>query len=121
MKILNFFSLDYSLGKLIPQTLLNFNLLDSYEQALADLGYDLHEVMQQEPRVCYGDAFSNQNVSELESLVSVEIPCWAYGIKYKYKQTSEQKSKLKIIESNMWEIKRSDVKYKVQFGGRVIK
>lgn len=42
--------------------------------------------MQFEPRVCYGDPFANQNVSELESLVSIEIPCWAYGIKYKFYQ-----------------------------------
>lgn len=62
----------------------------------------------------------------LDSLATMNIPCWAYGLRYEYGMFNcsfnEQGEIMEVPQywlekGNPWEIERSEVKYKIKMGG----
>jgi len=61
----------------------------------------------------------------LDSLATLEIPAWGYGIRYDYgifKQVIKDCRQVEVPDywlkqGNPWEIERPDVTYPIRFGG----
>lgn len=128
-KRLYYLSIEFLLGRLLQNALLNLDLEDKYKEALGELGFKLEEVYEQE----YDPALGNGGLGRLaacylDSLTTMNYPGWGYGIRYDYgifRQGIENFQQKEypdywLIKGNPWEIQRLDVKYKVHFYGHLV-
>jgi len=102
-------------------------LEEKFKEALLDIGYKLEELYEEETDAALGNGgLGRLAACFLDSLATLEIPAWGYGIRYDYgifKQVIDKDGKQVEIpdywlqHGNPWEIERPDVTYRVRFGG----
>lgn len=95
-----------------------------------DLGYDMEELYEQETDAALGNGgLGRLAACFLDSLATLEIPAWGYGIRYDYgifKQKIIEGYQVEIPDfwlnnGNPWEIERQDVTYEIRFYGKIDK
>jgi starch phosphorylase len=123
------FSPQFSLGKRIRAVLVNLCLEDAYREALADIGIKIEEIYDFEVE----EASTKKGqwaTSLIESLATLELPSWGYGIRLNYShytaeqkegETSTQRTRFGVNAGNPWEIKRADITQPIRFGGKLKK
>ncbi|MFL5143567.1 MAG: glycogen/starch/alpha-glucan phosphorylase [Microvirga sp.] len=123
-----YFSLEFLIGRLLFEALGNLDLLDTAREALAELGVDLDRVRETEPDAALGNGgLGRLAACFMESLASLEVPAYGYGIRYDYglfRQTVVDGRQHELPEDwlaggNPWEFERPEVVYPIRFGGSV--
>lgn len=119
--------MEYQLERLLKSQLMNNDLEGAYRDALKDIGYDLEDVYEEEVEFNLGSGLCGRIVGEyLDSLATLNIPSWAYGLRYEYgmfqQEIGDQGEVIEIPnywleKGNPWEIERAEIMYKVQLGG----
>lgn len=126
VKRVYYLSLEFLLGRLMQNTLNNIGMEDKYREALLDIGYNMEELYEQEVDPALGNGgLGRLAACFLDSLASLEIPAWGYGIRYDYgifKQIIKNGYQCEIPDfwlsgGNPWEIERPDVTYSIRFYG----
>ena len=121
-----YLSMEFLQGRALTNALGNLELTEEYAAALRKLGYELEDVVAAESDMALGNGGLGRLAScFLDSIASLELPGWGYGLRYKYglfrqavdgiDQTESPESWLD--RSNVWEVPRYDVSYPVRFGG----
>jgi len=60
-------------------------LEDKFKEALMEMGFDLEELFDQENDAALGNGgLGRLAACFLDSLATLEIPAWGYGIRYDY-------------------------------------
>lgn len=123
-----YFSMEFLLGRLLGNNLLNLGLQEICEEGLKDLGIDLAELESQEPDAGLGNGgLGRLAACFLDSMASLGLPGHGCGIRYKY-GLFEQKvvdgyqvelPEYWLKEGNVWEIRKSEKAVEVRFGGQV--
>jgi len=125
-----YFSLEYLPGRALKNALINLDLEDNYKKALEGLGQDLEKLYEQEQDPGIGNGGLGRLAScFLDSCASHEYPVWGYGIRYNYgifKQKIINNAQCEVpdywlMEGYPWEIRRSDIKHRIRFYGKVRK
>lgn len=121
------FSMEYSLERVLKTHLLNNDLEEAYRDALQDIGYNLDQLYEEEVEFNLGSGLCGRIAGEyLDSLATLNIPAWAYGLRYDYGLFSQNIAESgQIVElpqywlekGNPWEIERSEIVYQVHMGG----
>jgi starch phosphorylase len=63
----------------------NSDLEDKFKEALMEMGFDLEELFDQENDAALGNGgLGRLAACFLDSLATLEIPAWGYGIRYDY-------------------------------------
>lgn len=110
--------------------LVNVDIEPNYKDALMDIGYKLEDLYEQEQDPALGNGgLGRLAACFLDSLATLEIPAWGYGIRYDYgifKQGIIDGYQVEspdywLSRGNPWEIERADVTYQVRFYGHVKK
>jgi starch phosphorylase len=123
-----YLSMEFLIGRLLTDALANLDLTHAARQALADLGQNLDEVIAEEPDAALGNGgLGRLAACFLDSMSSLEIPAYGYGIRYEhglFRQTLQDGWQLEepedwLIGGHPWEFERSEVRYRIGFGGRV--
>lgn len=124
-----YFSMEFLLGRLLGDALLNLGIRDICKEALAELGIDLEELENLEHDQGLGNGgLGRLAACFLDSMASLNIAGHGCGIRYKY-GFFEQKiidgvqvevSDNWLRDGNVWEKKKSDKKEIVKFGGNII-
>jgi glycogen phosphorylase len=123
-----YFSLEFLIGRLLFEALGNLGLVDTPREALAGLGVDLDRVREIEPDAALGNGgLGRLAACFMESLASLEVPAYGYGIRYDYglfRQTLAEGWQHELPEDwlsggNPWEFERPEVVYPIRFGGSV--
>ncbi|MDY6013030.1 glycogen/starch/alpha-glucan phosphorylase [Clostridium sp.] len=124
-----YFSMEFLLGRLLGDALLNLGIRDVCKEALAELGIDLEELENLEHDQGLGNGgLGRLAACFLDSMASLNIAGHGCGIRYKY-GFFEQKiidgvqvevSDNWLRDGNVWEKKKSDKKEIVKFGGNII-
>ena len=108
--------------------LVNIDMEDKYKAALMDIGYDLENIYEEEVDAALGNGgLGRLAACFLDSMATLELPAWGYGIRYDYgifKQVIRDGKQIEIPDfwlknGNPWEIERTDVVYPIRFYGRV--
>jgi glycogen phosphorylase len=126
-RVVAYLSAEFLPGPHLGSHLLSLGITSQTRQALAELGYDLDELLSQEEEPGLGNGGLGRLAScFLDSLASLEIPAVGYGIRYEFgifDQTIESGWQVEITDKwlrfgNPWEINRPEIAYDVNFGGR---
>ncbi len=123
-----YFSIEFLLGRLLGNNLVNLGLEKLCEDALAELGESLKEIKSAEPDAGLGNGgLGRLAACFLDSMASQGIPGHGCGIRYKY-GLFEQKiingyqvelPENWLREGNVWEIRKPDKAVEVRFGGHI--
>ena len=125
-----YLSMEFLIGRSFSNAMLALGLRDRIRQALVDFGVDMDQVIELEPDAALGNGgLGRLAACFLDSMATLNVPGFGYGIRYDYgmfRQTINAGQQLEIPDywlqhGNPWEFPRSEVTYRVQFGGRVVK
>ena len=124
----SYLSLEFLMGRLLRNALLNLDITGETVEALERLGVDLEEIHQQEHDAGLGNGgLGRLAACFLDSCATLGLPVRGYGIRYGYgmfrqrmengRQVEEPDSWLR--EGYPWEIERIERARTIKFGGRV--
>jgi glycogen phosphorylase len=123
-----YFSLEFLIGRLLRDALSNLELTGAFDQALKKLGVDLNLTEALEPDAALGNGgLGRLAACFMESMASIGIPAYGYGIRYKhglFRQLIKDGWQIETPEDwlengNPWEFPRREAAYKIGFGGTV--
>jgi starch phosphorylase len=126
-RVVAYLSAEFLPGPHLANNLLNLDIVEPTRQALAELGIDLDEVLEQEEEPGLGNGGLGRLAScYLDSLASLEVPAVGYGIRYEFgifDQAIKDGWQVEITDKwlrfgNPWELPRPEIAYEVKFGGR---
>ena len=84
-KSLYYLSMEFLVGRLLGNNLINLGLLEVCREALTHLGVDLEEVRAMEPDAALGNGgLGRLAACFLDSLATLGMPGFGYGINYEY-------------------------------------
>jgi starch phosphorylase len=70
---------------MMQNALVNIDLEEKYKEALMDIGFGIEELYEQETDAGLGNGgLGRLAACFLDSLATLEIPAWGYGIRYDY-------------------------------------
>ena len=116
------------MGRALGNNLINLTYYDSVKEALAELGFDLNFIEDQEPDAALGNGgLGRLAACFLDSLATLGYPAYGCGIRYKYgmfKQGIKDGYQVELPDDwlrdgNPFEVKRSEYAVEVKFGGYV--
>lgn len=123
-----YFSIEFLLGKLLVNNLINLGLRDVCKEALSELGISLEEIEDAEREPGLGNGgLGRLAACFLDSMASLGLPGHGNGIRYRYglfEQKIQNGYQVEVpdnwlSEEYVWEVKRSDRACIVKFGGTV--
>ncbi|OAB43343.1 glycogen/starch/alpha-glucan phosphorylase [Paenibacillus glacialis] len=123
-----YFSMEFLIGRLLGNNLLNLGVLECVREGLKELGWDLEELEEEESDAGLGNGgLGRLAACFLDSLASLKYAGHGCGIRYRYGLFEQ-----KIVEGNQvelpdywlqkgneWEVRRADKKVEVRFWGNV--
>jgi starch phosphorylase len=124
-----YLSLEFLIGRLLTNSMLNVGFLDEARQAAEDLGLNLDELAALENDAALGNGgLGRLAACFLDSLATMSLPGYGYGIRYEYGMFKQQIENGEQVEhpdnwlryGNPWEFSRPEVLYPVKFGGKVL-
>jgi len=123
-----YLSLEFLIGRLTRDAVSNLGLLDEVRGALASLGVDFDAVTALEPDAALGNGgLGRLAACFMESMASVDVPAYGYGIRYVHGLFRQQMSdgwqvelpETWLAHGNPWEFERRESAYEIGFGGTV--
>lgn len=123
-----YFSMEFLLGRLLGNALLNLGIRDTCKEALSELNIDLEELENYEKDQGLGNGgLGRLAACFLDSMASLNIPGHGCGIRYKhgfFEQKIINGAQVEapdnwLREGNVWEIRKADKSEIVKFGGSV--
>ncbi|HEY7676778.1 MAG TPA: glycogen/starch/alpha-glucan phosphorylase [Candidatus Methylomirabilis sp.] len=127
-KRIYYLSLEFLMGRMLGNSLINLGLLDEAHRALHELGYGLEALREVEPDAGLGNGgLGRLAACLLDSMATLELPAYGYGIRYEYGIFRQHIADGRQAETpdtwlrygNPWEIGRPEYLYPVKFYGRV--
>jgi starch phosphorylase len=123
-----YFSMEFLIGRLLGNNLLNLGVLELVRDGLKELGWDLEDIEEEESDAGLGNGgLGRLAACFLDSLASLQYAGHGCGIRYKY-GLFEQKiidgnqvelPDYWLVKGNEWEVRRPDKKVEVRFWGNV--
>jgi len=123
-----YLSIEYLLGKLLRQNLINLGVEETVQVGLKELGIDLGELEEFEADAGLGNGgLGRLAACFLDSLASLSLPGHGHGIRYKhglFEQKIVDGYQVELPEQwlkngNVWEIRKTDSSIKIPFWGKV--
>ncbi|MFC1688139.1 glycogen/starch/alpha-glucan phosphorylase [Pseudomonadota bacterium] len=127
VKRVYYLSMEFLIGRLLGDTMLNLGMVDLCREALADLNIDLDEILNEEPDAALGNGgLGRLAACFMDSMSTLGIAAYGYGIRYEHGLFRQHIAKGWQIEEaeewliqggNPWELNRSEARYLIPFGG----
>src|SRR6202022_1232811 len=123
-----YLSLEFLMGRLFDEVLINLGRGEIVSAALGDLGVDLARLRASEPDAALGNGgLGRLAACFLESMATLRIPACGYGIRFDYRLFrqgirdgwQQEYPEEWLSFGNPWEFARPELIYDVHFGGRV--
>ncbi|MCB9799539.1 MAG: glycogen/starch/alpha-glucan phosphorylase [Candidatus Omnitrophica bacterium] len=127
LKRVYYLSLEFLIGRLLGNNMLNLELEKEVRLALEELGVNLEEIHEEEPDAGLGNGgLGRLAACFLDSLATLGIPAHGYGIRYDYGIFNQKIQNGYQVESpdewlkmgNPWEFQRPEYAVTVKFYGQ---
>ncbi len=129
VKRVYYLSMEFLMGRMLMNSVLNLGLDESCREVFEQLGIDFGDVREMEHDAALGNGgLGRLAACFLDSMATLDIPGTGYGIRYEYGMFSQKIEKGQQVErpdnwlryGNPWEFPRPEVLYPVRFHGRVV-
>jgi glycogen phosphorylase len=129
VKRVYYLSLEFLMGRLLGNALINMNFYDECYTILKKDGYSLEDIRDHEQEMALGNGgLGRLAACFLDSMATLELPAFGYGIRYEYGIFEQDIQKGYQVEradnwlklGNPWEIMRRNLIFKVKFYGKII-
>jgi glycogen phosphorylase len=129
VKKVYYLSLEFLMGRLLTNTLINLQYEAECRDIMEEIGFDLNQLREVEKDMGLGNGgLGRLAACFLDSMATLELPAYGYGIRYEFgifDQDIENGYQVEhpdnwLSYGNPWEIMRQDLTYKVRFGGHVL-
>jgi len=123
-----YLSMEFLIGRILEDALVNLGLHDTMRAVLEDEGVSLAEVVEDEPDAALGNGgLGRLAACFMESMSTLGCPAFGYGIRYEhglFRQRFEGGRQVERPEDwlshpNPWEFERPEARYTIPFKGRV--
>ena len=123
-----YLSLEYLMGRLLSNNLVNTGLFDTAREALSELGQDLDDVLEEEPDMGLGNGgLGRLAACFLDSLATLDLPAVGYGIHYEFGLFRQEFIDGRQVErpdnwvqfGNPWQVNRPEYQVSVPLYGHV--
>jgi starch phosphorylase len=123
-----YLSLEFLIGRLMRDAVSNLGVMTELRDALASLGVDIDVIAGLEPDAALGNGgLGRLAACFMESMATVEIPAYGYGIRYVHGLFRQQMAdgwqvelpETWLAHGNPWEFERRESSYEIGFGGSV--
>ncbi|MFV2048156.1 glycogen/starch/alpha-glucan phosphorylase [Metabacillus sp. YM-086] len=123
-----YLSIEFLLGRLLCQNLLNLGIKEVVEEGLAELNIHLNEIEECESDPALGNGgLGRLAACFLDSLATLNLPGHGYGLRYKhglFDQKIVDGYQVELPEQwlrhgNVWEVRKPDQAVEVSFWGRI--
>jgi starch phosphorylase len=123
-----YLSIEFLLGRLLGQNLLNLGIKDIVEEGLSDLNIRLSEIEECESDPALGNGgLGRLAACFLDSLATLNLPGHGYGIRYKhglFDQKIVDGYQVELPEQwlrhgNVWEVRKPDEAVEISFWGSI--
>ncbi|TXC81304.1 glycogen/starch/alpha-glucan phosphorylase [Metabacillus litoralis] len=123
-----YLSIEFLLGRLLVQNLLNLGIKDVVEEGLNDLDIDLGDIEECESDPALGNGgLGRLAACFLDSLATLNLPGHGYGIRYKhglFDQKIVDGYQVELPEQwlrhgNVWEVRKPDEAAEILFWGKI--
>lgn len=127
LKRVYYFSLEFLMGRLLGNNMLNLGLWQETKEALRNLGLNVDTLRECESDAGLGNAgLGRLAACFLDSMATLGIPAHGYGIRYEYGIFNQKIVNGNQVEypdewlsrGNPWEFQRQEYEVKVRFYGR---
>jgi starch phosphorylase len=126
-RVVSYLSAEFLMGPHLGNALINLGIYEQARQAVAQLGLDLNDLLQQEEEPGLGNGgLGRLAACFLDSLATLEVPAIGYGIRYEFgifDQVIRDGYQVEITDKwlrygNPWELARPEIAYDIGLGGR---
>ncbi len=123
-----YLSMEFLIGRLLEDAIVNLGLGDAADAACRELGLDFAEVLADEPDAALGNGgLGRLAACFLDSLSTLAIPAYGYGIRYEhglFRQSFHEGRQVEQAEDwlnqpHAWEFERPESCYRIGFYGDV--
>jgi len=127
-KRIYYLSMEYLIGRMLINALLNMGFFEECQAALEDLGVDINLVSELEPDAALGNGgLGRLAACIMDSLASQCMPGYAYGIRYEFGMFRQEIENGQQVEhpdtwlrfGSSWEFPRAEHTYPVRFYGHL--
>jgi len=128
VRAINYFSLEYLMGRLLSNNLHNLGLFDATDKALKSLGFDLADLCEEGADLALGNGgLGRLAACFLDSLATLDYSAIGYGIHYQhglFKQSFDQGHQVETPDvwrefGNPWEVCRPESSQNIPLYGHV--
>jgi glycogen phosphorylase len=125
-RTVSYLSAEFLMGPSLGNNLINLGILEEVRQAVAELGLDLNDLLEQEAEPGLGNGgLGRLAACFIDSLATLELPALGYGIRYEhgiFYQTIVDGWQVENTDNwlrygNPWEIRRPEWSVEVKIGG----
>jgi glycogen phosphorylase len=126
LKCVAYLSAEFLLGPHLGNNLVNLGIVDEVRNALAELDFDLDQILDTEGEPGLGNGgLGRLAACYLDSLSTLEVPAIGYGIRYEFgifDQVIHDGWQGEVTDKwlylgNPWEMRRPEISYLVHIGG----
>lgn len=128
VKRVYYLSMEFLIGRLLTNNLINLGIYDEYKMALEEMGHVIHELEESEVEAGLGNGgLGRLAACFLDSIASLGVPGYGYGIRYEFgifyqkiiqgHQVEKADNWLRV--GNPWEIPRPRTLFPIKFYGHV--
>jgi glycogen phosphorylase len=130
VKKVYYLSMEFLMGRLLGNTLMNLFEYKKSGEILEKLGYDLDVIRNLEPDMGLGNGgLGRLAACFLDSMATLQLPAYGYTLRYEhgiFKQKfvdgfQHEESDNWLEHGNPWEIQRPEFTYKIKFNGRLVR
>jgi starch phosphorylase len=127
VKRVYYLSAEYLMGRALINNLINLEMYDEARAAMKNLNLDFDDIAEQEPDAGLGNGgLGRLAACFLNSMATLEIPAYGYGIRYEFgifEQAIRDLGQIELPDAwlkygNPWEIERPEYSFTVKFYGR---
>ena len=123
-----YLSMEFLIGRLLEDAMVNTGVLDDAKAVFDDLGVSFEDVIYDEPDAALGNGgLGRLAACFLESLSTLGIPAYGYGIRYEhglFRQRFENGWQVEepedwLTQDHVWEFERPEAAFDIGFAGEV--
>lgn len=129
VKKVYYLSMEFLIGRLLGNSLINLDLYNESYDMLKEMGYSLEDISELEPDMGLGNGgLGRLAACFMDSMATLAYPGYGYGIRYEFgifRQEIRKGYQHEVPDhwrknGCPWEIKRPEIAYRVRYGGKVV-